>query len=255
MSNTAQIIWKSVGIGVTALLLVTAVVWGYRMTPRSVPCTALRYTIEDKDDRLYLTEDELTAMLRTENLYPVGRPLNLISLYRIEQAVARHPMVRRAECYLTPRNEVRVRLTQRVPLLRVQVTGDSYLIDTDRRVMQARAAVQDPVPVVTGNATVQMASGPLADFAKWLQGNSYWKPRIRRIHVDNPHMLLLYMKDSQAPRVVLGELSGYTRKLRKLRTFIEDGAEATAGKSYDVLDIRFRGQVIGRGAAISNNQP
>ncbi len=50
------------GIGVTALLLVTAVVWGYRMTPRSVPCTALRYTIDDKDLRLYLTEDELTTM-------------------------------------------------------------------------------------------------------------------------------------------------------------------------------------------------
>jgi len=236
---------------------VTAVVWGYRMTPRSVPCTAIRYTIEDKEDRLYLTEDELTKMLQAENLYPVGRPLNLISLYRIEQAVARHPMVRKAECFLTPRNEVRVLLTQRVPLLRVQATGENnyYLIDTDRRVMQARAAVQDPVPVVTGNATVQMASGALADFAKWLQGDSYWRTRIRRIHVHNPHMLVLYMADEQVPRVVLGEMSGYTRKLRKLRTFIEDGAEATAGKHYDVLDIRFRGQVIGRGAAISNNQP
>lgn len=234
------------GIVVTALLLVTAVVWGYRMTPRSVPCTSIRYTIEDKDDRLYLSEDELTAMLRAENLYPVGRPLNLISLYRIEQAVARHPMVRKAECFLTPGNEVRVQLTQRVPLLRVQLLGDSYLIDTDRRVMQARAAVKDPVPVVTGNASVQMASGQLADFAKWLRGESYWRTRIRRIHVQNPHMLLLYMADPQAPQVVLGEMNGYARKLRKLRTFLEEGEEATAGKQYEVLDIRFRGQVIGR---------
>jgi len=249
MSNTAQIIWKSVGIGVTALLLVTAVVWGYRMTPRSVPCTALRYTIDDKDLRLYLTEDELTAMLKSQHLYPVGMPLDRISLYRIEQAVARHPMVRTAECYLTPRNEVRVVLTQRVPLLRVQLLEDGYLIDTDRRVMQARAAVQDPVLVVTGNSTVQLASGPLADFAKWLRGDSYWRTRIKRVQVQNPHMFVLHMTDPEQPQVVLGEMSGYTRKLRKLRTFIEDGAEATADKHYDVLDIRFRGQVIGRGGS------
>jgi len=246
MSNTAVIIWKSVGIGVTALLLVTAVVWGYRMTPRSVPCTAIRYTIEDKDDRLYLTEDELTKMLQAESLYPVGRPLNLISLYRIEQAVARHPMVRTAECYFTPRNEVRVVLTQRVPLLRVQLLEDGYLIDTDRRVMQARAAVKDPVLVVTGNPTVQLASGVLADFAKWLQRDAFWRKHIKRVQVQNPHMYVLHLADPESPQVILGDMKGYANKLRKLRTFFEDGEEERAGKQYEVLDIRFRGQVIGR---------
>ena len=246
MSNTAQIIWKSVGIGVTALLLVTAVVWGYRMTPRSVPCTALRYTINDKDERLYLTEDELTAMLKTERLYPVGMPLDHISLYHIEQAVARHPMVRTAECYLTPRNEVRVVLTQRVPLLRVQLLEDGYLIDTDRRVMQARAAVNDPVLVVTGNSTVQLASGVLADFAKWLRRDAYWRMRIKRVQVMNPHLFVLHMTDPQAPQIILGDMNGYAHKLRKLRTFFDNGAEETAGKQYKVLDIRFRNQVIGK---------
>ena len=246
MSNTAQIIWKSVGIGVTALLLVTAVVWGYRMTPRSVPCTALRYTINDKDERLYLTEDELTTMLKTERLYPVGMPLDHISLYRIEQAVARHPMVRTAECYLTPRNEVRVVLTQRVPLLRVQLLEDGYLIDTDRRVMQARASVNDPVLVVTGNSTVQLASGVLADFAKWLRRDAYWRMRIKRVQVMNPHLFVLHMTDPQAPQIILGDMNGYAHKLRKLRTFFDNGEEETAGKQYKVLDIRFRNQVIGK---------
>ena len=248
LSHTAVIIWKSVGIGVTALVLVAAVVWGYRMTPRSVPCTALRYTIEDQDERLYLTEDELTKMLQTEDLYPVGKPLNRISLYRIEQAVARHPMVRKAECYLTPRNEVRVSLTQRIPLLRVQATGENnyYLIDTDRRVMQARAAVKDPVLVVTGNVPIQLASGVLADFAQWLQRDAFWRQHIKRVQVMNPHMYVLHLRDPESPRVILGELSGYAQKLRKLRTFYADGAEETEGKHYDELDLRFRGQVIGR---------
>ena len=165
---------------------------------------------------------------------------------RIEQAVARHPMVRTAECYLTPRNEVRVVLTQRVPLLRVQLLEDGYLIDTDRRVMQARAAVNDPVLVVTGNSTVQLASGVLADFAKWLRRDAYWRMRIKRVQVMNPHLFVLHMTDPQAPQIILGDMNGYAHKLRKLRTFFDNGEEETAGKQYKVLDIRFRNQVIGK---------
>ena len=244
--SKAQIIWKGIGIGVMASMMIAAVIWGYEMTPTSSPCVSIDYTIADREDRLYLSETELNQLLRTEDLYPVGRPMDRVSLHRIEKAIIHHPMVRTAECYMTPRNEVHVRLTQRVPLLRVQVPTDAYFVDTDRRVMPVRAAVQDEVLLVTGNAGIQFASGALANFALWLQDHTYWRSRIKRVHVINPHTLVLYMTDSQIPPVIMGNLSSYDRKLNKLRTFLEDGAEETAGKQYTELDIRYHGQVIGR---------
>ena len=107
----AQIIWKSIGVSVTALLLVGAVISGFRMTPTDAPCVSMRYLIEDKSERMYLTESELNMLLYAEDVYPLGRKLNLVSLHRIERAIKAHPMVRTAECYLTPRNEVRVQIT------------------------------------------------------------------------------------------------------------------------------------------------
>ena len=244
--SRALIIGKGIGIAIMASMMVAAVVWGYKMTPTSEPCVSLDYTIADRDERLYLSEAELNQLLRTENLYPVGRPLDMLSLHRIEKAIAHHPMVRTAECYLTPRNEVHVRLTQRVPLLRVQVPTEAYFVDTDRRVMPVRAAVQDEVLLVTGNAGIQFASSALANFALWQQENTYWSDRIKRVHVVNPHMLVLHLTDTQIPPVVIGDLRGYEKKLKKLRTFLEDGVEETADKHYTELDIRYRGQVIGR---------
>lgn len=226
--------------------MIAAVVWGYRMTPTASPCVSIDYTIVDRDERLYLSEAELNQLLRTEDLYPVGRALDRVSLHRIEKTVAHHPMVRTAECYLTPRNEVHIRLTQRVPLLRVQGANDSYFVDTDRRVMPVRAAVRDEVLLVTGNTGIQLASGDLADFAMWLQEDAYWRTRIRRVHVLHPYKLVLHMTDTQLPPVVMGSLTAYENKLKKLRTFLENGAEATAGKQYTELDIRYNGQVIGR---------
>lgn len=246
MSNTARLIWKCIGIGVTLLVMVGAVIWGWWMTPLSVPCRTIEYTIEDEKERLYLTEKELDLLLRAEDLYPVGRQLNRIDLHRIEQAVARHPMVRTAECFTTPRNEVEVHLTQRTPLLRVQTDGESYLIDTDRRVMQARATVRDTVAVVTGRVGIHMATSELADFAEWLQGNRYWRSRIRYLQVQSPNRVYLYLRGEEQPRVLIGTMGGYKEKLQKLRTFLENSAEITQDKQYYELDLRFNGQVIGR---------
>ena len=246
MSTTAQIIWKSIGIAITAGLLIAAVVSGVRMTPSDEPCTSLRYIIKDSDERMYLTEAELSRLLQSEELYPVGRHLDRGMLHRIERTIAAHPMVRTAECYSTPRNEVRVRITQRVPLLRVQTPGDTYLIDTDRRVMPVRASVTDTVLIARGAVGVQIASKQLADFAQWLEDEPYWQAQIDHIYVQNPHKIYLCLRGANRPRVLLGAMRGFERKLHKLRVFLDNGAEATKDKNYQELDIRFRGQVIGR---------
>lgn len=246
MSRTVHIVLQSIGVAIMAGLLIAAVVSGYRMTPQGEACTALSYTIEDRAERAYLTEVELTQLLRANDLYPVGRSLAPADLHRIEKTIAHHPMVRTAECYITPRNEVRIRLTQRVPLLRVQTAVETYLIDTDRRVMQARETVRDKVPVVTGNVGVQMASHSLSDFALWLQQDEYWRAHIHHIHVQNPQMVYLYMRGENLPRVMMGPMRDYERKLHKLRIFLENGKDALKDKHYTELDIRFRGQVVGR---------
>ena len=86
----------------TAVLLIGAVVLGVVNTPAALPCVSLRYTIEDRSERLYLTEKELDDLLRAEDIYPVGRAMNNVSLHQMELAIRRHPMVRTADCYMTP---------------------------------------------------------------------------------------------------------------------------------------------------------
>ena len=250
--STARIIWTGVGVSLTVVILLKATVWGYRMRSADEPCRSLTYIIEDIDERQYVTPGDLNAILMANELYPIGRPLDAMTLHRIETTIAHHPMVRTAECYMTPQNDMRVRLTQRVPLLRVNVPGDAYIIDTDRRVMQARAVVRDSVMLVTGAVGVQMASGPLADFAQWLQDEPYWRQRIRYVYVASPQMIYLYIRGEKATRIVMGNLRNYESKLAKLRTFLENSEEATRDKEYYEYDVRFRGQVIGRKAP--NNQ-
>ena len=207
-----------------AAIVVAALIWGVRETPNTVKCESIRYTIEDLDERQYVTERELNGLLEKEGQYPVGKALRNISLQGIERTIRAHDLVRTTECYLTPRREVRVRLTQRVPLLRVVTASDTYLIDENRQVMPAKAVVKDSVLVVRGAVGVQIASGALGDFAEWLQTNKYWRERVRYVYVQSPQLIYLYLRGG-LPRVVLGNMQGYERKLAKLRMFLNYGEE------------------------------
>lgn len=226
-------------------MLVGAVVWGYLSKPAEAECCGITYIFEDRAERMYLSENELTAMLQAENIYPIGKNVNQVSLHRIERTVGRHPMVRTAECYMTARHEVRVRLTQRIPVLRVQTAIESFLIDSDRKVMQARSSVKDELLIARGAVGVQLASGKLADFALWMAENEYWQDRIDYIYVQSVQMIYLYLKQRDE-RIVMGNLKDFEKKMNKLRLFLLNSGEATKDKHYQELDLRYKGQVIGR---------
>ena len=245
MKDRTRYIVQGIGVAVVAAMLVAALIWGKQETPNTAVCRSIEYTIADEDERQYVSPRELNIVLDQAGQYPVGKAMNTISLQAIERTIRAHSMVRTVECYLTPRHEVRVRLTQRVPLLRVVTASDTYLIDEDRKVMPAKAVVKDSVLIVRGNIGAQLASGAIADFTEWLQDNRYWREQVRYVYVQSPQMVYLYLRGGQ-PRVVMGNMNEYKRKLVKLRTFFEEGTEALQDKHYTELDVRFRGQVIGR---------
>lgn len=246
MNRVTHIVLQTIGLTLVVGLFLAAIVWGYHKAPDLDACRSITYILADGDERVYVYRNELESLLRTEDIHPVGRPVDELSLQRIENAVRRHPMVRTAECYVTPWHDARVVITQRVPLLRVQTAAETYLIDTDRRRMEARPVVKDSVLRVTGAVGPQMASTRLADFALWLQDNRYWRERIDHLHMRSPQMVVVCLRDRRQPQVLLGAINDYERKLRKLRFFLENSSEATKDKHYSELDLRFAGQVIAR---------
>ena len=235
----------SIGVACTALILITAVMYGYMMSSKE-SCQSVEFIIKDADKRMYVTESELTQLLVQKGIYPATKNIDSIGLYRIESAIQNHPMVQTAECYLTAYNELRVALTQREPLLRVQTATETYFIDSNRRKMPMREEIKDKVLVVTGEITEQLAASELADFALWLQDSKYWRERVKYVHMHTTKMMHIYLQDEKQPRIIMGELRGYERKLTKLRTFFENGKTAVGDKIYNELDVRFNGQVIGR---------
>ena len=239
---------KGIVISVMAVLVIGYIIgaaWWSSHRANTAVCKQMTIVITDYAKRRYVSVDELTDMLRKRDLYPVGKVVADIPIEQIERAVVNHPMVRKAQCYVTPTGVVRIRLTQRVPVLRV-VTGDaSYFVDSDHTRMPVRESVTTPVMVVTGNVGERMACSSLAEMVEWINGNAYWREKVDHVHVVNPKMVYLVQRPDET-HLILGEVNGYKQKLAKLRKLYDKGFDQIGWRTYRELDLRFNGQVVGR---------
>ena len=238
-----SIILKSlVVVGLVALLALA--VGTSRGKDREERCKELVCKIVDKDERLYVSEQELFTLLKQHNAYPVGEYLHRINLQHMENIIRQHPMVRTAECYTAEDGTARIRVTQRVPLLKVVTADEAYYIDTDRRKMPLRSSIHDTVPVAMGKVGFEMASTVLADFAEWVQEDDYWRARIEAIDVRLPKQVCIKQEGKQED-LMIGDLMGYAGKLEKAEVFYRRTASMEKPR-YRTLDLRYQGQVVAR---------
>ena len=238
-----SIILKSlVVVGLVALLALA--VGTSRGKDREERCKELVCKIVDKDERSYVSEQELFTLLKQHNAYPVGEYLHRINLQHMENIIRQHPMVRTAECYTAEDGTARIRVTQRVPLLKVVTADEAYYIDTDRRKMPLRSSIHDTMPVAMGKVGFEMASTVLADFAEWVQEDDYWHQRIEAIDVRLPKQVCIKQNGKQED-LMIGDLMGYAGKLEKAEVFYRRTASMEKPR-YRTLDLRYRGQVVAR---------
>lgn len=245
MKPVIRITLLSILVATLAAYVVVGAVWSQRATTANT-CSELKIIIRDIDRREYVSAQELVSLIQKADCYPVGKKPSEWSAGAVENVVLSHPMVRTAECYLTPAGMACVSLTQREPVMRVITASDSYFIDTDRRRMPIRESVRTDVLTAEGNIGERMAREELSSFVLWIADHSYWAERITRIRVRNPHYIELVQAGSE-PIIILGDLSSYRDPLRRVRKFNEEAMnKMNEPAHYRELDARFEGQIVAR---------
>lgn len=233
-------------IGITTAVVAVGIVTAVTLANETQRdrCEELRYTIEDEEVRNYVDAAELTALLRAEGVYPVGMTETDVPAEAIERVVRSHPMVRRAECFLTNDHVCHIRLTQRVPAYRVVTAGESYLVDTDREVMPLRPGMKLKVLTANGHIGKRMAENELFDLMQWLSHDRYWVEQLSRVEVVSPRRVQLVRKDGKL--ILLGEPADYRAKLEKFRTVDRKAFAELGMPDCKEIDLRYDRQVITR---------
>lgn len=244
MKKTTRTILFSILATIVIGYALVAVVW-LSHSPQDALCRHLYITIADSTERQYINEQEIRNYLLRTGLDVADRPMHDIACHEIEKSLLQHDLIRTAECYKSPRHNLYVRVTQRVPAMYVVANDGCYYVDTDRKIMPLRASVKADVPTFSGAVSRRAATEEYFDFAQWLSRDTYWKPRIESVVVYSPKNIVLTQKDMSA-HILLGSLDGYKDKMQKLNTLYTKGFDQIGYKPYREYDLRFNGQVVGR---------
>ena len=207
-------------------------------------CQSVNVVIADSAQATLITEVDIHKMLRQNSMHPLGRTLKNEDLLKIEKFLMKEPFIRQARAFINPGNEVRIHISQRLPLLRIMSdNGEDYYIDEKGYRMAPRGYEAD-LAIVTGAANEAFVKKNLVALGTILRNDEFWNSQIQQIHVQPNHEVDLVMRVGDQI-VHLGRAEEYQRKLRNLRAFYDQVLPQVGWYRYKEISVAFENQVIG----------
>jgi len=233
-------------VSVVVLILAYLLFAVFYLVPHSkkdMVCKELRIDVIDTLDRHYLTDDEIRNNIVKAGLSPVGKNLATVSTAAIEDKLEENRLIKRAECYKTVNGAVRIKIYQRVPVLRIFSTKESYYIDSEGEKMPVPNNFAVYVPIATGYINDEYATKQLYGFALFLQQDKFWSSQIKQIYVaSNGDVELTPAVGNH--QIILGKIEDYKENLEKLRLFYEKGLSKVGWNKYSVINLKYKNQVV-----------
>ena len=238
---------KIVNISVAIMLLaylLLSVSYTNSHTKEDLICKELLIDIVDASDRLYLTDNDIKTDIAKAGLSPVGKDLSTISTAAIENKLKENRLIKRVECYKTVDGAVRIKVYQRMPILRIFSTKGNYYVDKEGEKMPVPGgnfAVY--VPVASGFIEDEYATTDLYEFALFLQQDKFWNSQVKQIYVT-PNGDIELTPAVGNHQIILGKIDNYKEKLEKLRLFYDKGLSKVGWNKYSVINLKFKNQVV-----------
>ncbi len=201
--------------------------------------------IDIKEDSLegFLTPDEITNILKQNNLYPLAKKMSDVNARHIEEALQKNPFVKTAQCHKAQQGRLCIRLEQRLPLFRVKAqSGEDYFVDSEGQVMPKTNYMRDLV-LVTGDLTQNFAINTISHVAEVISGDPFWDSQIVQLNVLEDGSL------EMVPRVgdniiYLGQPTDIEKKLERLKLFYKHGLNMVGWNKYSRISVEYGNQII-----------
>lgn len=228
---------------VLGVYLVAAVTAFNKPEDAALTCHELRISIMGDAVEGFLTTADVERMLKADRLDPRGLALGQINTRQIEEHLQAKELIEEAQCYTTQNGNVCIRIRQRTPVVRVMAqNGDDYYVDNHGKPLP-RAGYSCNLMVATGYITPGYAEQRLAPMANLILKDEFWRSQVVQLNIlrDGSVELVPRVGDHVA---YLGQPTGLTRKLSRLRKFYLYGLSQAGWNKYSRISVEFDNQII-----------
>jgi cell division protein FtsQ len=233
---------------------------------KQIRATKLSVSIVNPDEHQFIDESGVKAYFSERGDKIVETALQNIDLHKLEKALNAHPAIENSEVNYNMRGEVSVKVTQRVPIVRViTASGEGYYIDRQNRLMplndnySARVLIASgfindsyatcysfSVDQIKANETFRNVSmlDNILDVATKINADTLLSNLIHQIYINKEKEIELFPAVGQH-RIVLGSTELLDEKLNKLKLFYSRGLNKTnSWNKYSTLNLKYKNLVV-----------
>lgn len=219
-------------------------VFYFKGKPEGEICKEFEVEVSNADENQFIDVDEIKASVREAKLDPTNKTLAEINTIKIEEQILKNQHIKKAEVFVTNKNNVRVVLQERKPILRIiPDVGESYYIDTEGKKMPTSRRYAAYLPIATGNIKEAFAEVELYNFALFLQDNKFWNAQVEQIVVKANRDIELIPRVGDHT-IIIGSLENLDNKLDRLMTFYQDGLNRIGWNKYSAINLKYDKQVV-----------
>ena len=226
-------------------------------------CTAVEIAVVDSVRSRFVTVEDIRQMVENRNQKIMGIRLDSINIPAIEQRLTDFAPIRSADIYKTVEGAVHIDVSQRIPVLRIiNRYGESFYLDERGDLLRHSGRYSAHVLVANGyinlrpeqkdynvlNAEIPAGKRnivrELFELAGYINGNRFWKAQIQQIYVnEDGDFELIPLVGAHV--IVFGAFDKPDAKFSKLESFYRHGLNVKGWNSYDVINLKYEGQIIG----------
>jgi len=242
------------------IALVGIIVWSISAAAKQKSDSKTKAIIVDiaslpKGDNLITISDVLMILDKSFGPSLEGVPQSSIDIERVERVLEKDPFVLEADAFLDAENNIQISIAQRIPVLRIlDKLGVHYYLDKMGKRLPLSKNYTARVLIATGNippfipdfsereqhllkATFELAQKILANEFLWAM--------VEQIYVNNKNEFILIPKLGKQ-KIYLGNIDNINDKLENLNLFYQKGIANTGWEKYEAIDLRYKGQVVGK---------
>lgn len=216
-------------------------------------CSDMNILLNGAEEDYFLTLEDIRKMVVPQAPHQaIGKLVESFPLRKIEAAIKRNIWVKDAELYFDDEQVLQVRVTERVPLMRVfNQYGDSFFVDSSLQALPVDTRIVVKLPVFTGfsgamhswSVSDSLRMREMRTMAQYLVQDSFWNTQIAQVELsaEGQYQMVPTVGNHL---IVFGDGSQVAEKFHKLMVFYKR-VLATAGmEKYKVLNLSYDKQIV-----------
>jgi len=238
------------------IIWVSAIVFA-EISYNEVTCQGIKIKLESENEKSLLSKKDIDQVITEDGTsYFLDKPLDNISLSKMENRVRKIPLVKNCEAHFDFSGKIVVSVEEYSPIARIlystigktqkpdqYVTNDGHFIGTSSLFTPRVLVVSGPYFETYGKNLTDERSKTLLPLFKFINDNEFWKAQISQVEVNKDGGIILYPTIGNT-KVDFGLPIQIENKFKKLSVFYKQIIPNKGWNKYQWVRVKYKNQLI-----------